>query len=442
MSDDTLFNPPRGMRDFYPADMVLRTFIFNAWHAAARAAGFEPYDASVVESLALLKRKSGEEIGDQLYTFADKSGRELALRAEMTPTLARMIIARQNELPLPLKWYTVAQCFRYERMSKGRKREHYQWNLDIVGEPAILAEAEIITTALRALYTMGLTPQDVRVHVNNRALMADIFLKLGIPAEHHAATFLALDKRGKIDDDAIRTILRDGGMDAVSIDNAFRVLGVHSIDEAETILGGPTPSSEALRSLLQLMDEYGMGGAVSFDIAVIRGLGYYTGIVFEGFDAGQSMRAIFGGGRYDNLLQSIGGKPATAVGMGFGDVVIGDLLTDRGLHTGTNHLCDFAVAFMTDDQRTAAVRVAGALRRHGHTVDLTLHSEKPKGFFARASRSSRAAIYLGPDDVTRGLLRIKNLEQRTEREYALADIIAGTAAVGEMLIPAPPCPPQ
>ena len=159
---DSSFNPPRGMRDFYPEDMAVRNAIFGAWTAAATRFGFQHYDACVVESLDLLKRKSGEEIIEQIYAFTDKSNRELALRAEMTPTLARMVAARQGSLSFPLKWFTIAQCFRYERMTKGRKREHYQWNLDIIGEPAVAAEAEVIATAIQALEFQGLGRNDFR----------------------------------------------------------------------------------------------------------------------------------------------------------------------------------------------------------------------------------------------------------------------------------------
>ena len=196
MAEPIAFTAPRGMRDFYPEDMVLRTAIFEAWTQAARTFGFEAYDACVVENLDLLKRKGGEEITAQLYTFKDKSDRDLSLRAEMTPTLARMIVAKENEWVFPLKWFTIAQCFRYERMSRGRKREHYQWNLDIVGETSVAAEAEVVATALHALETMGLGAGDICVHVSSRAVLSDLMAHLGIPREHHAATFLCSNRTG------------------------------------------------------------------------------------------------------------------------------------------------------------------------------------------------------------------------------------------------------
>jgi histidyl-tRNA synthetase len=411
------------MRDFYPDDMAVRNMIFDAWAVAARRFGFEQYDACVVESLELLKRKGGEEIQDQIYWFKDKSDRELALRAEMTPTLARMIVAKQNELTFPLKWFTLAQCFRYERMTRGRKREHYQWNLDIVGEPSALAEAEVVMAAVDALKQLGMGSNDVRVHVNSRAVLSDLLAKLGIPRDHHAATFLALDKRGKISDEEIAKLLAGEGLPQNSIDATFKILGLTTLESVKEALGERTPALEHFLSFFDLMKLYGAGDSVTFDISVIRGLGYYTGIVFEGFDTGKSLRAIFGGGRYDNLLGDLGGKPMTAVGLGFGDVVITELLAEKAKLPHPSAQKDLAVSYMEDAQRDTAIRVAKAMRDGGSNVDIALHPEKPKHFFARTGKVGfRRGIYIGPDDMTKGTLRIKNLADRSEQEVTLSSL--------------------
>jgi len=417
MPQPTSFSPPRGMRDFYPDQMAVRNAIFDAWTGAARRFGFEQYDACIVESLELLKRKGGEEIAEQLYAFKDKSDRDLALRAEMTPTLARMIVAKENELVFPLKWFTIAQCFRYERMSRGRKREHYQWNLDIIGETSVAAEVEIVATALFALEQLGLGTGEVCVHFNSRALLSDLLAKLGIPHEHHAATFLALDKRGKLPDEEIIKLLQENGLSPAHIDAAFQVMAVTSLDAALTTLGKSTPAVDQLHLFSELMKTYRLEDRMVFDISVIRGLGYYTGIVFEGFDTARSFRAIFGGGRYDNLLGDLGGKPATAVGLGFGDVVVAELLEDRHkLPHSTAHR-DLAVSFMEESQRGSALAVARSLRNQGTSVELSLHPEKPKHFFSRVGKAGfRRAIYLGPDDIAKGTLRIKTLVDRSEVE--------------------------
>ena len=420
MSEPLSFAPPRGMRDFYPDQMAIRNAIFEAWASAARRFGFEQYDACVVESLDLLKRKGGEEITDQLYAFKDKSDRDLALRAEMTPTLARMIVARENELTFPLKWFTIAQCFRYERMTRGRKREHFQWNLDIIGETSVAAEVEIVATAIFAMEQLGLDAKDIRVHFNSRALLSDLLEKLGIPREHHSATFLALDKRGKLPDNEISKLLQDNGLPVDHIDAAFKVMNITSLESAHATLGETTPSLDQLRIFTSLLEAYGINDRVVFDISVIRGLGYYTGIVFEGFDSSKSLRAIFGGGRYDNLLGDLGGKPTTAVGLGFGDVVIAELLADRNKLPSATAARDIAISFMDEAQRYSAIAQARVMRSEGLAVELSLHPEKPKNFFARVGKTGfRRAIYLGPDDIAKGSCRIKTRADRTEVELLI-----------------------
>ena len=410
MAEKLSFEAPRGMRDFYPDDMLWRNRVFDAFRAAGAAAGFEPYDACVVESYELLARKAGEEVGGQIYHFLDKSDRHLALRAEMTPTLARMVAQRQKELPLPLKWTTIAQCFRYERMTKGRKREHYQWNVDIIGEDSILAEVEVIGAAVDALRRMGLTTKDFRVHVSSRRFLGELLAASGIPAERHAQVFLALDKRGKMPDVEIAAMLKDGGLSDDDVAATFRIMGTKSCD-----------GCAELTELFHLARIAGFADALEFDISVIRGLSYYTGIVFECFDTAGEFRAIFGGGRYDNLLTTIGGEPATAVGLGFGDVVVTELLKARLGADAVKTRAGVAVGFMFPEQRDAALALAMRLRAEGRQVDLALKPQKPKRFFAHADAHRAAkAVFIGPDDVEKGVARMKDLEAREETELCLS----------------------
>jgi histidyl-tRNA synthetase len=413
-SPEPILAPPRGMRDFYPEDMSIRNTVFDAWRNSARRFGFQEYDACVVESLDLLRRKAGEEIVNQIYAFTDKSGRELALRPEMTPTLARMIAARQGSLMLPVKWFTIAQCFRYERMTRGRKREHYQWNLDIVGENSVSAEAEVIATALSALESLGLGRDSLRVHFSNRALLSDLLLKLGIPTEHHTATFLALDKRGKVPDDEIRTLLTTEGLNSTHADAVFELLKISTFEDALSLLGASPPSCENILQFRQELEAYGVNDRVVFDISVIRGLAYYTGIVFEAYDINRSLRALFGGGRYDNLLATVGGKPASGVGLGCGDVTVTELLLSHPPATQTQRTRT-AIGYMEPGQRLFAMRAATALRKSGHEVDLGLHAEKAKHFFSRSGKGDFShGIYIGPDDVAQSSVRIKNMSDRSE----------------------------
>ncbi len=424
MDTQISFAPPRGMRDFYPEDMLLRERLFDTWRAAARRFSFSPYDACVVESLDLLKRKSGEEIVEQIYSFADKSGRELALRAEMTPTLARMIAARQGSLRFPLKWYAIAQCFRYERMTRGRKREHYQWNLDIVGEESVLAEVEVLSAAVSAISELGLKPSDYKIHFNNRALLSEIFAKIGIETRYHAAAFLAMDKRGKIPNEEIECSLRQQGLPSEAASSVLSLINITSLDEVKKQLGNETPALKRMQDFQNAADAAGISGTLVFDLSVVRGLSYYTGMVFEAFDTDRKFRAIFGGGRYDNLLGDIGAKPMTAVGLGFGDVVIAELLNEKGKNLANCRTTDIAIGYMTTEQSQLAVRIATALRNAGHNVDLRLTPEKPRSFFSYAGSGVAAeAIFIGPDEQSSGILKIKNLSDGTQRAAAINDLL-------------------
>jgi len=414
------------MRDFYPEDMLLRNALFEAWKTAAHQYGFLQYDACVVESLELLKRKGGEEISDQLYCFKDKSDRDLALRAEMTPTLARMICARHGALSFPMKWFTIAQCFRYERMTQGRKREHYQWNMDIVGEPSMTAEAEILSAAVRSLSILGLNHEDVSIHISNRALLSDLLAKLGVDVRFHPATFLVLDKRGKISEDEILKMLQGAGLDADGVKAVQSLAGITDMESALAMLGEPTTAYDNLSNLFELLAVHGIADMVKFDLSVVRGLGYYTGAVFEAFDNKRQFRAIFGGGRYDGLLSDIGGKPTTAVGLGFGDVVISDYLVEKGKQPLQSADKDIVLGYMEDSQKTSAIAISQLLRTQGRSVDMALHSQKAKALFSKASQGGfKEAVFLGPDDIVKGMVRIKNLSDRTERELKLP---SGTAA--------------
>ena len=409
MADKISFEAPRGMRDFYPEDMVWRNKVFDAFRAAGEAAGFQPYDSCVVESYELLARKAGEEVGEQIYHFFDKSERHIALRAEMTPTLARMVAQRQKELSFPLKWTTIAQCFRYERMTKGRKREHYQWNVDIIGEDSILAEVEVIGAACDALRRMGLSPKDFKVHVSSRKFLGELLAQSGIAAEKHAQVFLALDKRGKMPDEEIAAMLKDGGLTDEEVKATFAIMETKSYEACPELV-----------ELFRLAEIAGFADCLMFDISVIRGLSYYTGVVFECFDTAGEFRAIFGGGRYDNLLTTIGGEPTSAVGLGFGDVVVTELLKSRLGENAAAAKKGVAVGFMFPEQRDAAVKLAAKLRREGEIVNLSLKNQKPKKFFSHADQSGAAkAVFLGPDDVEKGIARLKNLETREESELRL-----------------------
>jgi len=418
---------PRGTRDFYPDELRFRSWLFEHFRASARRFGFEEVDAPVVEHAELFIRKAGEEIVDQLYHFT-LHDRELTLRPEITPQIARMVMARAGALRMPLRWFSLPQCWRYERMTRGRKREHYQWNMDIWGEPSVSAEAELIAAIFDLMDSLGLARGDARVRVNSRALLEEI-LREGVLRERPAAfapLCVIVDKLDKIGPEAVvEQLTAPDGDVAISPSEARSVvdtLGVKSLDEAARNLPAGSPALAELRRLFELLDAYGCSDRVVFDASIVRGLAYYTGIVFEGFDAAGSLRAICGGGRYDRLVETLGGKPIPAVGFGFGDVVVQELLADRGLLPELPRVLDALVFAFEESERATAIRVAGQLRSRDLSVEVVLGSPRLKRVMADADRIGAREVWLiGPDEAGRGVARVRTLATGHERDEPLPD---------------------
>jgi histidyl-tRNA synthetase len=416
---------PRGTRDFFPEDLRQRDWLFGHFRSVARAFGFEEVDAPVVEHAELFTRKAGEEIVDQLYHFVLHE-RHLALRPEMTPSIARMICARAGALPLPLRWFTVTQNWRYERMTRGRKREHYQWNMDVWGEPEVTAEAELIAAIFELLDRLGLARDDVKVRVNSRALLEEL-LRVSVlkdRPEVFPALCVAIDKLDRIGADAVLELLTDtaGEVRLSQADARFVVarLGLRKLEEASEGLPADARSVADLRRLFEWLDAYGVADRVVFDASIVRGLAYYTGIVFEAFDAGRELRAICGGGRYDRLLETLGGPAVPAVGFGFGDVVIAELLADKGALPSPARALDAVVFGFGDAERPAAIRLATALRREGNSVELVLGSPKLKRVLADADRDgARRVFVIGPDELGRGQALVRDLETGEQAHHPL-----------------------
>jgi histidyl-tRNA synthetase len=416
---------PRGTRDFYPEELRLRSWLFGHFREIARRFAFEEVDAPVVEHEELFTRKAGEEIVDQLYHF-EMHGRRLALRPEMTPSIARMVMARAGSLRLPLRWFTITQNWRYERTTRGRKREHYQWNMDVWGEPGVAAEAELLAALFALLERLGLGAGQVRVQLNSRALLEET-LRAGVLREREAVfepLCVIIDKLGKIGSDAVVEQLVDpAGPVALSPAEARDVvalLGVRSLDEAAAAAPPGSKAVADLHRLYDLLAAHGVADRVDFDASVVRGLAYYTGIVFEAFDAERKLRAVCGGGRYDRLLETLGGQRVPAVGFGFGDVVVLELLADRGLVPDLPRGVDAVVCALGEAQRPSAIRLAGRLRAEGQAVDLVLGDARPKRVLEDADRAgAKRAYFLGPEEAARGVVRVRELAGGVEREEPL-----------------------
>ena len=355
-------SPPRGTRDFYPAEMRLRTWLHGRFREVARRFGFEEYDAPVVESADLYVRKAGEEIVDQIYAFRDKSGRDLALRPEMTPSLARMVLQRGGALGLPIKWFSLPQCWRYERMTRGRRREHFQWNMDVFGVAEVTAEAELLAAASALFEEVGLGEDEVDVRVSNRRLLQGLLQAGGVSESLFGPVCVLLDKLEKVPREAVEAELGRLGVDAEVVDRALEFASCATVDEARA-LGGDAQGLEEIERLFELAAAYGCAGRLRFDPSLVRGLAYYTGTVFEAFPARGGLRALCGGGRYDRLLSAFGGRDVPACGFGFGDAVIVELLKELGRLPELPAGVDDVVFAFAADLRAPAMEVAARLRR-------------------------------------------------------------------------------
>ncbi|MDQ6738611.1 MAG: histidine--tRNA ligase [Gemmatimonadota bacterium] len=369
-----------GFRDFYPEQLAERAHVTRAWREVARRYAFQEYDGPPLESLELYTAKSGDEIVGQLYNFTDKGGREVALRPEMTPTFARMVGARANSLRKPTRWFSIPQLFRYERQQKGRLREHFQLNVDIVGETGIAADAELIACAIDICRELGLTSREVVVRISDRRVMHAYLAALGIPASAFGAVLSVSDKLARQPRNVSEEKLAAAGLDQRQIDAALRVDST-TLDEISRALQHGSAEDAAhvdeMRKLFDYVATLVPDGTdwLRFDLSIVRGLAYYTGIVFELFDRSGEFRAICGGGRYDNLLDAIGGASLPALGFGMGDVVLGELLKARNLMPSGGVALDYWLTADDDVPVTTVMAEAQRLRAEGFSVEYALRRQ-------------------------------------------------------------------
>ena len=418
-----------GFRDFYPADLAVRAHIFQTWRAVATRYGFEEYDGPPLEPLDLYTAKSGDEIVGQLYNFTDKGDRDVALRPEMTPTLARMVAARSGELRKPIRWFSIPQLFRYERQQRGRLREHFQLNCDLIGEAGTLADAEIIALAIDVVRAFGLTSKDVRVRLSDRRLLNQLLYSLDLTDVQVAAIYGWLDKQGRGAPDNLQR-LQDLSIDPDIIAFLTAACEVKDIAKLKRVLAQKPAlklSVIHLEEVVTALDAMGLADFVDIDLGVVRGLAYYTGTVFEVFDTGRTLRAICGGGRYDNLLDTVGGVELPAVGFGMGDVVLGELLKEKGLTPSDRSSIDVFLAFITQEDLPHALSLAHRLREAGLRVEYALSPQAVgKQLKLADARNARLALVVGPDERARGEIVIKDLQsgsQETVPSQSSVDII-------------------
>jgi len=407
----------KGTREFYPEQMALRNFINDKVRAASESFGYVEWDAPFIEPIALYAAKSGEElVKKQSFVFTDRGGDEVTLRPELTPSLARMIAARQGELTFPVRWWSFGPFWRYEQPQKGRAREFFQWNIDLLGADSPEADAELIAVAATFLRSVGLTPERAAIYVNDRRLVNSQLDALGIPAEKRVDALNLIDRRSKMDADKWDAYALEIGLAQPQLDGLKSVLA--DLDLWKT--------SPELTRLFAALEALGVKEYVKFDPNITRGLLYYTGVVFEAFDvSGSVRRAILGGGRYDNLLADVGGQPLPATGFAMGDVVIGIVLQENGLVPEFHPSPASVLATVFDDNlRLQSIALAAELRRAGLNVSVYPEPAKlPKQFKYADKMKMKAAVTIGPDEAAQNQVAVKDLTSGEQVIVARADVV-------------------
>ncbi len=400
--------PVKGTRDFYPEQMALRNWLYSTVRAVSESFGYQEWDAPFLETLDLYAAKSGEElVKKQSYVFTDRGGDEITLRPELTPSLARMIAARQNELVFPVRWWSFGPFWRYERPGRGRSREFFQWNIDMLGANGAEADAEMVAIAAAFLKAVGLTPAQAQIYVNNRGLMDTEFDKLGIKPEKKADVSGLVDRREKMNAEAWETNAVEIGLSASQLEGLKSIL-----EDRER-----WRNSEELTRLFKTLETLGFLEYVKYDPNIMRGLLYYTGTVFEAFDiSGGVRRSILGGGRYDNLLRDVGGEPLPAVGFAMGDVVISLILQELMLLPKLPiSPAPVLVTVFSPELLMESISLAADMRLNGLKVVCYPEAAKlPKQFKYADRMGMRVVLVIGPDEANTGKVTVKNLSNGTQ----------------------------
>jgi histidyl-tRNA synthetase len=393
-----------GFRDFYPDECAARNYVFDVWRRVARRYGFVEYEGPILEATDLYRKKSGEEIVNQLFCFTDKGDRDVSMRPELTPTLARMAAARQRDFRKPLRWFSIGQFFRYERHQKGRGREFFQFNCDILGEDSVTADAELMALSIDLMRELGFTSDDFRIRVSDRNAWVQFATENGVTEENLNVFLQAIDKMERSPED--------------KTDAALQAVGI-SLAAVKEFIGSGAEASKDLQAVFENLSARGLEDFVEVDLGIVRGLAYYTGPVFEVFDIGKGMRAVAGGGRYDQLVELIGGVAMPACGFAMGDMVITDLIRESEAPAAllenainSDRDIDVFVVLADSEKSNACMQVAQSLRESGRRVQFSLADAKVgKQFQAAEQAGAKFAVVVGsefPD------LSLKTLADRSE----------------------------
>jgi histidyl-tRNA synthetase len=412
----------KGTRDFYPQQMAIRTWLYGKVRKISEAYGYQEYDGPFLESINLYAAKSGEElVKEQSYVFPDRSGDLITLRPELTPSLARMVAQKQAQLTFPLRWWSFGPFWRYERPQKGRSREFFQWNIDLIGIDTPEADAELIAIIANFFKEIGLSPQQAQISVNNRKLIDAELAALDISPEKRVGLFKIIDRRDKLSPSDWESYVLESGVSPTQLDALKSILNNDSLWEKST----------DLVTMFSALEAFGAREYIKYDPNIIRGLDYYTGTVFEGQEIqGEFRRAILGGGRYDNLLADVGGQPLPAVGFAMGDMVISLILEKFGcLPQNVGEIpAPVFVAIFDESTRLTSFSLASQLRQNGINTTCYLEPDKLSKQFKYADRlGSRIALLIGPDEQINNCVTIKDLkagiQQTVHRDEMLKSIL-------------------
>ena len=429
---------PPGMRDFYPEDMRLQNWLFDTWRRVSRSFGFEEYEGPIFEYLDLYTLKSGEEIVSQLFNFKDRGERHFAIRPEMTPTLARMVAARANALPRPIKWFSIPRMCRAEKPQRGRLREFYQWNIDILGVEDPLADAEVIAVAVEFFRQIGLTEQEVVMRLSSRALASAALAAVGIAPEENEQAFELIDRHDRLSPDEFAKLWDEVYGARVASARLTSLLSetplAACLKMAERAGQDGAAAGEQFRTLWQRLVDLGVQDWCAFDLRTVRGLAYYTGSVYEAHARQGGLRALMGGGRYDDLTDLLDGPRVPGTGFGMGDAPVLELLRELDRLPELAELLDVFVIDAGPDYFAAALNLVGDLRRAGLSVDFSYKRTGVSKQFKQASaRGARYAIVVGAELAQRNEFTVKNLLTGRQELVAADRLRAGPRVVLETL---------
>ena len=406
----------KGARDFYPEQMALRRWLYANMQAAAQQFGYQEYDGPFLETLDLYAAKSGEElVKEQAFVFNDRGGDQITLRPELTPSLARMVAARQGQLPRPIRWWSFGPFWRYERPQKGRSREFFQWNVDLIGAESPAVDAELAAVMVTFFQRLGFTSSEVKIQFNNRRLMDGQIAALGL-AEQKKSVFRLIDRRDKMSAEAWNKYAADLGVGAAQLDGLQAMLADRELWR----------KSDECQAFLDAAEALGIAAYLEYDPTVIRGLDYYTGTVYEARDREGEFRAILGGGRYDNLVGDVGGDRLPGVGFAMGDMVIGLVAQKYGkvpaLATSPTQVL---VTVFSPASQAESLRLAAELRAAGVRAEWYPEAAKLDRQLKYADATGvRFAAILGPDELAQGVVMLKDLKTRTQAPVSRAQLAA------------------